>query len=548
MIPFGSIRGNGADLAVHLGNTEDNEYVEIAEMRGVIADDLPGGFSEADAKINALTNMDKGYYSLALNPWVPWTREMYFEYRDRAEIELGLVGHDRFTVFHIKQGKDGNLREHCHVVWNRTDVQNMRRVDIKFDRLKLMSLTREFAHEKGLQLPKGYYKIDDNHEQTSLYEKVKENQTGISKEQHKSVVTDLWRTSDSPKAFIAALEDRGYMLATGRRPYLLVDTFGKMHALPRLIDDKQVRTADVEAYLKKDFPPESLSTVEEARAVAVQHEESRKRIEFSQRLAEQKEILERDQEMRRESLQDEITAKQAYHHREAGKLSNIHGDKHYAHKLNSAKADMEINFRRAANAPTGLAGFLSRITGMDVIRSKLHAHQDRKREAAQEQVRFEIEEKNRIERLGQRHEHQLEMIEMRRQENEQKKNFEREQRSIVMAQEREKVAYYSKGHEHMPSVHLALTPRGRMAVPAKAKRRFYAPTVNDPNVKSTDQGKKSTGKIEGHEPVKTLPPIADDFYKATDPWYEQGGSSDEHSNSDVFSPSSEQDKDKGRGR
>lgn len=403
-----------------------------------------------------------------------------------------------------------------------------------------MSLSREFAQDHGLRLPKGYYKIDDNHEQTSLYEKKKEEQTGISKEAHKTIVTDLWRTSDSPKAFVAALEDRGYMLASGRRPYLLVDTFGKMHALPRLIDDKKVRTADVESYLKKDFPPESLSTVEEAKAVAAHHEESRERIEFSQRLEQQKEILARDQGARREALQVKIQAKQDHHQKEAKRLSDTHGDKLYIDKLNSAQEDMRINFRRATHAPTGLAGFLSRVTGMETIRSKLHAYQDRKREGAQEQARMQIEEQNQIEQLQQKHEHSLEMLEMRRQENEQKKGFEREQRSITMAQEREKVVHYSKGYEHMPSVQLTLTPRGRMATPAKAQRRYYAPTVKSGNVKAPPDPKlqesPTASKATSSEAHAT-----DDYVSFADIWDEHGSTSDDF---EIPDP----DKDKGRSR
>ncbi len=74
--------------------------------------------------------------------------------------------------------------------------------------------------------------------------------------------------SDSPKAFVQALADRGYILATGKRPYVLVDLYGHMNALPKLIDDKTVRTKDIRAFLEAEFPPESLPTVEEARELA----------------------------------------------------------------------------------------------------------------------------------------------------------------------------------------------------------------------------------------------------------------------------------------
>ena len=61
-----------------------------------------------------------------------------------------------------------------------------------------------------------------------------------------------------PPAFVQALADKGYMLATGKRPYVLVDFYGGMHALPRLIGDKTVRTKDIREFLEKDYPPESL--------------------------------------------------------------------------------------------------------------------------------------------------------------------------------------------------------------------------------------------------------------------------------------------------
>ena len=37
MIPKASQRGLGQDLATHLQNAYDNEYVEIAEVRGAVA-------------------------------------------------------------------------------------------------------------------------------------------------------------------------------------------------------------------------------------------------------------------------------------------------------------------------------------------------------------------------------------------------------------------------------------------------------------------------------------------------------------------------------
>jgi len=73
--------------------------------------------------------------------------------------------------------------------------------------------------------------------------------TGFSKEQHQEIVTDCWRASDSPKAFIQALAQKGYMLATGKRPYVLLDYYGGVHALPKMVADKTVRIKDIRTFL-----------------------------------------------------------------------------------------------------------------------------------------------------------------------------------------------------------------------------------------------------------------------------------------------------------
>lgn len=490
MITFGSQRGNGSDLAIHLANAEDNEYVEIAEMRGAIADDLPGAFAEMEAKARAFTKAEKWLYSLSINPDPAQgrlTRAQYLDFIERAETSLGLIGHDRAIVFHIKEDKTGYLREHCHAVWSRTDEQNSRAVNIPWDKFKLMAVTREFAHAHGLTLPEGYETGRAKDQQLSLYEKMQEQQNGITKEQRKELITDLWRTSDSAQAFVAALEDNGYMLATGKRPYVLVDTFGNMNSLPKLIDDKQVRTRDVKAFLEADFPTESLSTVDEAKEIAARHNEEREHLAASEELAEQRELLKQSQDERAAKLQADIQARKQRLEHQAEALSQRHRDVLSAHNLKCASQDLEVCFNRETRRPKGLAAFLSKVSGMDALRRELHSFQDRRRRAEQDRQRQELEGQHQEERLEQQREHEFKRLEMHRLEENQKRLFEREARSVEAAQRREWVARHSQNHQHMPSVQLALKPPSRSPAVAKAARRYYAPTVNDPNVKS-EQG------------------------------------------------------------
>lgn len=49
MILKGNQRGNGTDLAVHLMNAFDNDSIEVAEIHGVVSNDLLGAFAEFEA-------------------------------------------------------------------------------------------------------------------------------------------------------------------------------------------------------------------------------------------------------------------------------------------------------------------------------------------------------------------------------------------------------------------------------------------------------------------------------------------------------------------
>ena len=49
MILKGSQRGGAKQLALHLMKTEENEHVEVHQVRGFMADDVLGALREAEA-------------------------------------------------------------------------------------------------------------------------------------------------------------------------------------------------------------------------------------------------------------------------------------------------------------------------------------------------------------------------------------------------------------------------------------------------------------------------------------------------------------------
>ena len=425
MIPFASQRASGQDLATHLLNEHDNEKMEVASVRGAIAQDLHGAFAEWEALAHALTRCRKYLYSLSINPdpaQGPLTREQYADYIDRVEDRLGLAGQPRAVIFHIKPDKDGRLREHCHVVWSRVDVENEKAVHIAFDREKLMMVTREFARDHDLRLPDGYDRDAPNRDekdhhrrnQLSLYEKAQQDRTGLTRDQRMAEVTEAWRQSDSASAFVRALEERGYILANGRRPYVLIDRYGEMNALPKLIDDRNVRTKDIRAFLEKDFPPEALPGVDQARALAAQHRKAREDFDKSQRRQDRLAQLNAMHAERRQALEKESAALRVNHVAQDFKLAARQQDQIRALEMAFHEEMERVRRDRAAHRPTGLAAFLGRVTGMAFVIRTLQKRQDRRRRRKFLKTRTKFAHRHKRERKEQEARRQMQRLDMAR--------------------------------------------------------------------------------------------------------------------------------------
>lgn len=498
MIVFGSQRGGGADLATHLCNTEDNAYVERIEGRGSVADDTHGAFAEWEAIAHAMTRCQNYMYSLSINPdpaQGKFTHEQYMDYINRAEAKLGLQGQDREIYWHIKPDKYGNLRDHYHCIWFRIDVQECKAIPISFDKSKLMMVTREFARDHNLVLPDGYETGRAKADQLSLYDKAQMDQTGLTKEERMDIITDLWRASDNAQAFIAGLEAHGYMLASGRRPYVLVDIYGHTNALPRMISDKTVRQKDVLAFLEKDFPKDALPSVEEAKEMAAAHYAERKDMRRAEEEAAELAALERSQEKRADALQAERAQLETRQQAEKQALAIRRTGEQDALSKRHASQAMQVEFERARNTPKGIAGFFARYTGYNFVRSQLHRREDRLRESAQALERERLAAEQEQKTSGQTRLHQLQMMEQRRKEQAQQNVFARERRSLQTKSEQARARAYRSGHDHMPALHLTLTPGGRKAMPHRAARRYTSTTVKELNVKAQSNAEENNADL-----------------------------------------------------
>lgn len=258
MILKGSQRGGSRQLAVHLGKTEENEHVELHEVRGFMSNDMEGALHEAYA-LSRGTRCTKFLFSVSLNP--PETEnvsiDIFEDALGRIENKLGLEDQPRVVVFHEKEG-----RRHAHCVWSRIKTDEMKAVHLSHYKNKLMDVSKQLYLENNWDMPKGF--IDKNQKNPLNYTRQEWQQAQRTNQNPKIIKTALhesWLISDSRKAFEHALQDRGYYLARGdKRGYVAVDVYGEVYSLSRQIG---VKKSDITKKLGK---AELLPSVDETKA------------------------------------------------------------------------------------------------------------------------------------------------------------------------------------------------------------------------------------------------------------------------------------------
>lgn len=257
MILKASQRAGAQQLAAHLLRVDENEHVEVHEMRGFMADDLRGALNEAHA-ISKGTRCKQFLFSLSLNPPQDATvSDRDFKHAVRmVEQQLGLTGQPRAIVFHEKES-----RRHAHCVWSRIDPVEMKAVNLPHYKLKLRDVSRELYIKHEWRMPNG---LVDNNERDPLNftraEWQQAKRVGQDPKAIKTVFHDCWASSDTRDAFAKALEKRGYWLAKGdRRGFVAVDFRGEVYSVAKLTGVKTRQVAE------RLGDPKTLPSVEQTR-------------------------------------------------------------------------------------------------------------------------------------------------------------------------------------------------------------------------------------------------------------------------------------------
>lgn len=245
MILHGNQRGNCRDLALHL-QKEENEHVEVHQIRGFLSNTLEGAFQESHA-ISRATNCKQNLFSLSLNPPMSAAPsvEDFEDAVERAEKQLGLDGQPRAIIFHKKRGIDGELRRHAHAVWCRINTDDMKAVQLSFSKMKLREVSRALFVKHNWKMPDGLRDSKNRDPRNfTLAEWQQAKRAGKNAKEIKATFQDCWALSDSKTAFKNALLEQGFVLAQGKRGHVAVDNQGEVYPISRWtgLKAKDVRT------------------------------------------------------------------------------------------------------------------------------------------------------------------------------------------------------------------------------------------------------------------------------------------------------------------
>lgn len=248
--------------ADHL-QSKENDRATVVKSYGLRSEDIHDMLSEMEVLAQG-TRCQNFFYQMNLNP-VPGeklTEAQWDRVREIAEKHHGFEGQPYFVVEHVKHG-----RAHQHIVWSRTDIENMRAISDSKDARKNHAIAREIEQELGLQRVTGPYDREPGEPRPKRapkpWEMYRGMKTGLDPRDIAAEVTELFQQSDNGPAFKAALEEHGYELVTGQRGLLILDCTGKEHSLARRIEG--VNTKELNAFMR-DIDRQALPTVEQAKA------------------------------------------------------------------------------------------------------------------------------------------------------------------------------------------------------------------------------------------------------------------------------------------
>jgi hypothetical protein len=251
--------------AGHVKNTEKNERWQVMEVEGLSGQTIEEYFKQMHAASKG-TNC-KNYFeqwNINLCKGEKLTDEQWQECHAVARKNHGLAGQPFFRIRHTKREPDGSLQEHEHCFTLNIDIEKMRAIPHPLSARTREQTSRELERKFGLTPVQSVLVPNRDgprpERRAKKYERFRGAQTGIDPHGIDREARAIKERSDNGQSFKAGLEAAGYVLAIGRRGFVIADQAGDIHNLPRRLG---MKVEDVRAFMA-DVDPKTLPTAAQA--------------------------------------------------------------------------------------------------------------------------------------------------------------------------------------------------------------------------------------------------------------------------------------------
>jgi hypothetical protein len=266
MIAKGNTHDSGPKLVAYILTAQEGERVEFGSARGFefFGRDVQQAAAIMQQVADHTTNCRDAWFhtQTRLAPGEQLNREQWERVLDREEKRLGFSGHARVWSFHIDEATG---EKHLHAAWFRID-ENNRAHDPGLFKLRLMEVARWAEREFHLRELSNERQPHDRARAPERSEMEESRRLGTDVRAIRTSILDCLERADGGKAFMAALEERGLMLAHGDRRdcFVVVDQAGGQHALNKKLTGQTL--AETRARLA-DLDRGQLPSVEQAQDI-----------------------------------------------------------------------------------------------------------------------------------------------------------------------------------------------------------------------------------------------------------------------------------------
>ncbi|MEP7168169.1 MAG: hypothetical protein ABI855_02240 [Bacteroidota bacterium] len=222
-------------LANHLLNAKDNDVCEVWDIDcHAKPNDLKTALVDYYEMVQLTKGGKTGLFMISLNPepGEQMNDEHFYKAISKAEKTFNLEGQPKAIVRHFKHG-----RNHIHVVWQTTDVENRRnKAELFYYQKKCVNLARE------LEIELGHKPVSNEKSNSSFNEKERGQEKRQAKElkptERKKLIQKIFDNVKNSSDFVLKMKEQRYIVGQGKVGLCLIDDNGQVFNLEKEIKGK----------------------------------------------------------------------------------------------------------------------------------------------------------------------------------------------------------------------------------------------------------------------------------------------------------------------